>query len=55
LSIEEGKPIVEELIMRGDVVEKLKEVRLALSALFPFFRSHCVGCVHTATKSIRRS
>jgi hypothetical protein len=37
LSIEEGKPIVEELIMRGDVVDKLKKVRLAQSALFPYF------------------
>ncbi|KAH8081785.1 hypothetical protein HD553DRAFT_351328 [Filobasidium floriforme] len=27
LSIEEGKPIVDELIMRGDVVEKLKKLK----------------------------
>jgi hypothetical protein len=36
LSIEEGKPIVEELVTRGDVVDKLKKVRhapLSLSLL----------------------
>jgi hypothetical protein len=41
LSIEEGKPIVEELIMRGDVIDKLKKVRHApipLSLLRPRWR-----------------
>lgn len=37
LSIEEGKPIVDELITRVDVVDKLKKVRLTPSSLFPYF------------------
>jgi hypothetical protein len=47
LSIEEGKPIVDELIMRGDVVDKLKKVRHAPIPL-SLLRSRRVGCLHPA-------
>lgn len=49
LSIGEGKPIVEELVTRGDVVDRLKKVRLTPIPL-SLLRSRCVGCVYTATK-----
>lgn len=47
LSIEEGKPIVDELLTRGDVVDELKKVRLAPFSLFPFFRSRRMGRLHS--------
>jgi hypothetical protein len=45
LSIEEGKPIVDELITRGDVVEKLKKVRLTPIPL-SLLRPRCRGRLH---------
>lgn len=47
LSIEEGKPIVDELVMRADVVDKLKKVRLTPIPL-SLLRSRRVGCLHPA-------
>jgi hypothetical protein len=47
LSIEEGKPIVDELITRVDVVDKLKKVRLARLSL-SLLRSRCMGRLRSA-------